>query len=121
MTDSRRSRQPVIPPSAVVWAVRLAHKPPTRERLVTLCRGRWGAHYFVNPSRVRSALDYAVKRGWLTVGDGVWAVVREPDDTRFMVEHDPSLLRGHDQVLQSEPVGVMVAWRQAHGMAKRDT
>lgn len=110
-----RDDLPAIPVTAVVWAIRLASKPPQLPNAHRLVMTRWRGQYGgITPSRVRRCIDRAVDRGWLTVaGDGKWARVRMGDVAKFDAEHDPGLLRG-GRALSAQHAQVAAAWRRAH-------
>lgn len=116
-----RDDLPNVPATAVVWCVKLAKAPPDTERLVQLCRSRWGAHYTgMTPSRIRGIVRWCVGRGWLQVGgEGRHAKIRMADGNRFMLEHDPALLRGHERALQNAQADTAAAWRRANPGGRR--
>lgn len=109
-----------MPPTAMVWCVLLADKPPTINQLVSLCHRWWGRHYAdIGPSRVRNCLRYATTRGWCTTtGDGPAATVAMAPGNRFRLEHDPATLRGHERLLQGPTADTAAAWRQAQAQAR---
>lgn len=110
-----RDDLPSIPTTAVVWAIRLAAKPPQRPNVHHLCMTRWRGKYGrITPGRVDKAVQRAVERGWLRLaGDGKWTRVVMGDVARFDAEHDPGLLRG-GQALQRQYIDTAAAWRRAH-------
>lgn len=117
-----RDELPRIPVTAVVWAIRLAAKPPQLPNAHRLVLNRWrGVYGDITPSRVEARIRHAVDRGWLALsGDGKWARVRMGDEARFDAEHDPGLLRGGARVLGRQYIDQAAAWRAAHQQEPTD-